>query len=123
MLNNVPAGELEVRDSMVRVKADPAKAVTLGEVMARRGRSITGDGATAARQQGMDVERTTGVHFVEVEVDKETGKVHILKYISVHDVGRPINVTIVENQIEGGTIQGLALTQAEELRFDERTGR
>jgi CO/xanthine dehydrogenase Mo-binding subunit len=70
----------------------------------------------------MNVERTTAAHFVEVEVDKETGKIRLLRYISAHDVGRPINVTIVENQIEGGTIQGLALTQAEELRFDPRTG-
>ena len=122
MLGNAMPADLEIRDSAVRVKADPSRQVKLAEVMQRRGRSVTGDGATAAVQNGMDVERTSGAHFVEVEVDKETGKVHILKYVSAHDVGRPINVTIVENQIEGGTIQGLALTQAEELRFDERTG-
>ena len=122
MLGNAMPADLEIRDSAVRVKADPSKQVKLAEVMQRRGRSVTGDGATAAVQNGMDVERTSGAHFVEVEVDRETGKVHILKYVSAHDVGRPINVTIVENQIEGGTIQGLALTQAEELRFDERTG-
>jgi CO/xanthine dehydrogenase Mo-binding subunit len=58
-----------------------------------------------------------------VEVDKESGKIRILKYIAAHDVGRPINVTIVENQLEGGSIQGLALTQSEELRFDPRNGR
>ena len=122
MLNNAPAADLEIHDSVIRLKSDPSKQVKLGDVMGRRGRSVTGDGATAAVQNGMDVERTSGAHFVELEVDRETGKVHILKYISAHDVGRPINVTIVENQIEGGTIQGLALTQAEELRFDERTG-
>jgi xanthine dehydrogenase molybdenum-binding subunit len=122
MLNNAAAADLEIRDSIIRLKSDPSRQVKLAEVMQRRGRSVTGDGATAAVQNGMDVERTSGAHFVEVEVDRETGKVHILKYISAHDVGRPINVTIVENQIEGGTIQGLALTQAEELRFDERTG-
>ena len=122
MLNNVAPADLEIRDSAVRVKSDPSKQVKLAEVMQRRGRTVTGDGATAAVQNGMDVERTSGAHFVEVEVDRETGKVHILKYVSVHDVGRPINVTVVENQIEGGTIQGLALTQGEEMRFDERTG-
>jgi CO/xanthine dehydrogenase Mo-binding subunit len=122
MLNNAAAADLEMRDSVIRLKADPSKQLKLAEVMQRRGRSVTGDGATAAVQNGMEVERTSGAHFVELEVDRETGKVHILKYISVHDVGRPINVTVVENQIEGGTIQGLALTQAEELRFDARTG-
>ena len=122
MLNNAAAADLELRDSVIRVKSDPSKQLKLAEVMQRRGRTITGDGATAAVQNGMDVERTSGAHFVEVEVDRETGKVLILKCVSVHDVGRPINVTVVENQIEGGTIQGLALTQGEELRFDERTG-
>ena len=122
VLNNAAPTDLEMRDSVIRVTADPSRQVKLAEVMQRRGRSVSGDGATAALQTGIDVERTSGAHFVEVEVDKETGKVHILKYISAHDVGRPINVTIVENQIEGGTIQGLALTQGEEMRFDERTG-
>ena len=53
----------------------------------------------------------------------ETGRVRLLRYIAVHDVGRPMNLTVVENQIEGGTIQGLALAQAEEMRFDPRDGR
>ena len=45
------------------------------------------------------------------------------RYIAAHDLGRPVNLTIVQNQIEGGVIQGLALTQAEEMRFDPRNGR
>jgi CO/xanthine dehydrogenase Mo-binding subunit len=46
----------------------------------------------------------------------------MLRYVAAHDMGQAINLTVVENQIEGGTIQGLALTQAEEMRFDRRTG-
>jgi CO/xanthine dehydrogenase Mo-binding subunit len=68
------------------------------------------------------VERTSGAHFVEVEVNKETGKFRVLRCVAAHDLGRPINLTIVENQIEGGTIQGLALALGEELRYDKRTG-
>ena len=115
--------ELELVDGSVRVKAEPVRTMTVRQFMERRGRSVVGDGSLALGQQGTNVERTTAAHFVEVEVDTETGKVTVLKYISAHDVGRPINVTIVENQIEGGTIQGLALTRAEEMRFDPRTGR
>jgi CO/xanthine dehydrogenase Mo-binding subunit len=107
---------------VIRVKAQPARSVKLAEVMQRRGRSAVGIGNTTQPQTGIEVERTTAAHFVEVEVDRETGKVRILRYVSAHDVGRPVNVTIVENQIEGGTIQGLALTQGEEMRFDGRTG-
>ena len=122
LLDNAAPDTLELRDSVVRLKAQPARSVKLAEIMQRRGRSVVGDGQTTAAQTGMNVERTTGAHFVEVEVDRETGKVRILKYVAAHDVGRPINVTIVENQLEGGTIQGLALTQGEEMRFDPKTG-
>ena len=115
--------ELEMRDSVVRVRADAQRSLPLAEVMSRRGRSIVGDGNVAGAQTGTNVERTPGAHFVEVEVDKESGKIRILKYVSAHDVGQPINLTIVENQLEGGTIQGLALTQAEEMRFDPRDGK
>jgi xanthine dehydrogenase molybdenum-binding subunit len=117
------AEELELVDGAVRVTAEPARTMSLEQVMTRRGRSVIGDGSIAQGQQGTNVERTTAAHFAEVEVDTETGRVTVLKYVSVHDVGRPINVTIVENQIEGGTIQGLALTRSEEMRFDPRTGR
>jgi CO/xanthine dehydrogenase Mo-binding subunit len=123
MLDNTAPADLEMRDGVIRVKADPQKTVTLAQVMQRRGRSIVGEGSTLQPQTATNVERTPGAHFVEVEVDRETGKVTVLRYISAHDVGRPINRTIVENQIEGGTIQGLALCQAEEMRFDPRTGR
>jgi xanthine dehydrogenase molybdenum-binding subunit len=122
MLNDAVAEDLEIRDSVVRLKTDPSRNVALEMVMRRRGRTVMGDGGSTAPQTGVEVERTSAAHFVEVEVDKETGKIRILRYIAAHDVGRPINVTIVENQIEGGTIQGLALTQGEEMRFDPRTG-
>jgi CO/xanthine dehydrogenase Mo-binding subunit len=122
MLDNAAPTDLEMRDGAIRVTAQPARNVTLRAVMQRRGRSVVGGGDTIAPQTGVDVERTTGAHFAEVEVDKETGKVRILRYIAAHDVGRPVNLTIVENQIEGGAIQGLALTQGEELRFDQRSG-
>jgi CO/xanthine dehydrogenase Mo-binding subunit len=123
MLDNAPSAELEMRDGVIRVKSQPQRSVTLAQVMQRRGRSIVGEGSTLQPQTATDVERTSGAHFAEVEVDRETGKVRLLRYIAAHDVGRPVNVTIVENQIEGGTIQGLALAQAEEMRFDPRNGR
>jgi xanthine dehydrogenase molybdenum-binding subunit len=123
MLDNAPATDLEIVDSMIRVKANPSKSLKLADVMQRRGRSVVGVGATTQPQTGVNVERTSAAHFAEVEVDRESGKVRIVKYIAAHDVGRPINVTICENQLEGGSIQGLALTQAEELRFDPRDGK
>jgi xanthine dehydrogenase molybdenum-binding subunit len=117
------AGDLELREGTVQVRSDATRSLPLREVMQRRGRSVVGDGNVAQSQAEMNVERAAGAHFVEVEVDRATGKIRILRYVSAHDVGQPINITVVENQIEGGTIQGLALTQAEEMRFDPRDGR
>lgn len=122
LLDNAPPDDLEMQDSVIRVKGQAARSVKLAAVMQRRGRSVVGIGNTVMPQTGIEVERTSAAHFVEVEVDRDTGKVRILRYVAAHDVGRPVNVTIVENQIEGGTIQGLALTQGEEMRFDGRTG-
>jgi xanthine dehydrogenase molybdenum-binding subunit len=64
-----------------------------------------------------------GAQFVEVQVNTETGEIRIPKFIAVHDVGKAINPTIVEGQIEGGVVQGLGQTLMEELKIDKDTGR
>jgi CO/xanthine dehydrogenase Mo-binding subunit len=58
---------------------------------------------------------------VEVEVDTETGLVRVLKIISVHDVGRAINVQQVEAQIEGCLAQAVGYTLTE--HFQVRAGK
>jgi xanthine dehydrogenase molybdenum-binding subunit len=121
LLDNVAADQLEMRDAVIRVKEQPGRSVSLRDVMQRRN-VVTGEGYTVLPQTGTNVERTSGAHFVEVEVDKETGKFRVLRCLAAHDMGRAINLTIAENQIEGGTIQGLALALGEELRYDKRTG-
>jgi 2-furoyl-CoA dehydrogenase large subunit len=55
----------------------------------------------------------------EVEVDAETGAVKILKYVSVHDAGTIINPKIVEGQIYGGALHGIAGALFEEQVYDE----
>jgi CO/xanthine dehydrogenase Mo-binding subunit len=49
-----------------------------------------------------------------VEVDTELGTVKVLRMVAAHDVGRAINPTLVEGQIEGGIAQGLGLALMEE---------
>ncbi|ALA17243.1 MULTISPECIES: molybdopterin cofactor-binding domain-containing protein [unclassified Chelatococcus] len=56
-----------------------------------------------------------GAHMVEVEVDTALGTVKALKITAAHDVGRAINPTLVEGQIEGGAAQGLGLALMEEF--------
>jgi CO/xanthine dehydrogenase Mo-binding subunit/aerobic-type carbon monoxide dehydrogenase small subunit (CoxS/CutS family) len=56
-----------------------------------------------------------GAHMAEVEVNRDLGTVRVLKITAAHDVGRAINPTLVEGQIEGGAAQGLGLALMEEF--------
>ncbi len=56
-----------------------------------------------------------GAHMVEIEVDTELGTVRVLKVTAAHDVGRAINPTLIEGQIEGGVAQGLGMALMEEF--------
>jgi CO/xanthine dehydrogenase Mo-binding subunit len=60
-----------------------------------------------------------GAQAVELEVDPETGVVHILKAVAAHDVGRAINPTLVEGQIQGGMTQGIGYALFEELQHED----
>jgi CO/xanthine dehydrogenase Mo-binding subunit/aerobic-type carbon monoxide dehydrogenase small subunit (CoxS/CutS family) len=56
-----------------------------------------------------------GAHMAEVSVDMELGTVSVSKITAAHDVGRAINPTLVEGQIEGGAAQGLGFALMEEF--------
>ena len=56
-----------------------------------------------------------GAHMAEIDVDAELGTVDVLKITAVHDVGRAINPTLIEGQIEGGVAQGLGHALMEEF--------
>jgi len=56
-----------------------------------------------------------GAHMAEVAVDTELGTVKVLKITAAHDVGRAINPTLIEGQIEGGAAQGLGHALMEEF--------
>ncbi|MCZ6474421.1 MAG: xanthine dehydrogenase family protein molybdopterin-binding subunit [SAR324 cluster bacterium] len=61
-------------------------------------------------------------HFVEVEVEMDTGRVRILRYVAAHDSGRIINPRLAENQVSGAVLQFLGIALREELYLDERSG-
>jgi aldehyde oxidoreductase len=56
-----------------------------------------------------------GAHLAEIEVDLELGTVKVLKITAAHDVGRAINPTLIEGQIEGGVAQGIGMALMEEF--------
>ncbi len=59
-----------------------------------------------------------GAHGVEVEVDKETGQVKIIKYVAAHDVGKAINPMLLEGQIYGGGVMGLGYALTEKMVYE-----
>jgi aldehyde oxidoreductase len=56
-----------------------------------------------------------GAHLAEVQVDIELGTVRVLRITAAHDVGRAINPTLIEGQVEGGAAQGLGMALMEEF--------
>jgi CO/xanthine dehydrogenase Mo-binding subunit len=58
-------------------------------------------------------------HIVDVEVDRGTGQVQILRYTAVQDAGRAIHPSYVEGQIQGGVVQGIGWALNEEYIYDK----
>jgi CO/xanthine dehydrogenase Mo-binding subunit/aerobic-type carbon monoxide dehydrogenase small subunit (CoxS/CutS family) len=56
-----------------------------------------------------------GAHMAEIAIDIELGTVRVLRIVAAHDVGRAINPTLIEGQIEGGVAQGLGMALMEEF--------
>lgn len=60
-----------------------------------------------------------GTHMCAVEIDVETGETKVLQYVAVDDCGNKVNPLIVDGQVHGGVVQGLAQALWEEASYDE----
>jgi carbon-monoxide dehydrogenase large subunit len=63
-----------------------------------------------------------GAHVCEVEVDPDTGKVTLINYVAIDDVGRAINPLIIHGQVHGGIAQGVGQALLEHAFYDPETG-
>jgi carbon-monoxide dehydrogenase large subunit/6-hydroxypseudooxynicotine dehydrogenase subunit gamma len=123
-LLDVPAGELVARDGSVVVAADPGRAVSYAEI-ARA--CFTARHLTPAEEAGL-IGRATfvvdvmtypyGVHCAQVEVDRGTGGVRLLRYGIGFEIGRAINPMLVRGQLVGGAAQGIGGALFEEFCYD-----
>jgi CO/xanthine dehydrogenase Mo-binding subunit len=95
------------------------KPLTLKEIAAKR--ALTGGpiGAAAAANPGAVAPGYT-TQFCDVEVDPETGKVTVLRYVAAQDVGRAIHAAYCEGQIQGGVVQGIGWALNEEYIYDAK---
>src|SRR5690348_7378623 len=120
----IDAADLEIEDGEVVAKGAPDRKLGLADVAAAatwaHGDLLTGSGAafkpysTVDDDTGeVDSEPHSAISYAacvaDVEVDDETGEVVVEKLVQVYDVGRAINPTLVEGQIEGGAMMGLGL--------------
>ncbi|MFA6978768.1 MAG: xanthine dehydrogenase family protein molybdopterin-binding subunit [Ignavibacteriaceae bacterium] len=67
-----------------------------------------------------NVHYTVGAAAVKIEIDKQTGKVKIPKVVLAVDCGKAINPDLVNGQITGGILQGIATVLYEDMRFDDK---
>jgi CO/xanthine dehydrogenase Mo-binding subunit len=65
---------------------------------------------------------TRQAHFIEIEVDPETGEIFIINVVNVNDVGKVINRMSCEGQQYGGSVMGLSRGITEEMIYDPATG-
>lgn len=67
-----------------------------------------------------NVHYTVGAAGVILEIDKQTGKMHVLKATLAVDAGKAINPELIKGQVVGGVLQGLATVLYEDIRFDSK---
>jgi len=60
-----------------------------------------------------------GTHIAVVAIDTETGQVQLIRYVAADDCGNVINPMIVDGQVHGGVVQGVAQALWEEAVYDD----
>ena len=116
---DVNEDDVEYVDGALQHKSDPELKMTFRQVAARQnatGGPIIGSAGVNPGGAGPCL----ATHIVDVEVDPETGKVNILRYTAVQDVGKAIHPGYVEGQIQGGAVQGIGWALNEEYFFNDQ---
>ncbi|CAN0539791.1 unnamed protein product, partial [Laminaria digitata] len=63
-----------------------------------------------------------GCHVCEIEIEEDTGVVHVIRYSAMDDVGVVINPMLVAGQVHGGVAQGIGQAILENTVYDPETG-
>jgi CO/xanthine dehydrogenase Mo-binding subunit len=121
--------DLEIRDGNVYVKGVPGRAFPLARVLSERYGSsgtVLGRGYYFPQSEG-PVEYFSlemifwllGAHGVEVEVNRQTGEVKVLKLYAAHDLGKAIHPENCFGQIQGGVSMGFGYALLEQILFKD----
>ena len=115
---DVPVDQVTHSDGVFQAVSDPSLKFTFKELAGKldeTGVTVVGRGSVDGKVPGPAF--TT--HIVDVEVDPETGKVDILRYTAVQDVGKAVHPDYTEGQIQGGVVQGIGWGLNEEYFYNE----
>jgi CO/xanthine dehydrogenase Mo-binding subunit len=115
--------DLEIKDGRVQVKGTPDRGMTFSDVYKVASMSQGGPPVVSASTPMQGTTLQYAPQVAEVEVDMDTGEVHVIDVTVVEDVGFAINPLSVEGQLEGGAAQALGYGMAEQMLFDPQTGR
>ncbi|MCL6480403.1 MAG: xanthine dehydrogenase family protein molybdopterin-binding subunit [Firmicutes bacterium] len=116
---------LVFRDKKIFLKSNPAKSVAFAEAV---GAAYIAKALPAGMEPGLEATHffepsnftfPFGAHVAVVEVDPETGEVHLQRYVAVDDCGNVINPLLVDGQVHGGIVQALGQAFLEEAVYDE----
>ena len=122
--------DLELRDGAVRVSGVPDKRLSITEIFKARFGSSVGSmfgGHCFKTEGGLNPKTGKGKAAafwffsacgVEVEVDRETGKVRILRIVATADAGKAIHPEQCELQNEGSMLSGMGSALFEEMAYD-----
>jgi carbon-monoxide dehydrogenase large subunit len=119
--------DIEVRDGRFSVKGSPERGMTLAEVA---GAAYLPNGENLPEGMEPGLEDTTfydpenfvfpfGAHACVVDVDAETGKVDIVRYVAVDDCGPAVNPMLIDGQIHGGVAHAIGQALFERIHYDE----
>jgi carbon-monoxide dehydrogenase large subunit len=116
--------DLELTDATFRVRGTPGKEVALATVAFG---AFTAHDLPDGMEPNLEAQVTYdppnfvfpfGTHVAVVEIDEQTGHVRLVDYAAVDDCGNQINPLIVEGQLHGGILQGVAQALWEEAIYD-----
>ena len=116
---DVPADAIDFADGVFSYRDDAEKRGTFKELASQAGDA----GGPVVAQVSTNPDGSGGgafaTHVVDVEVDRETGKVDVLRYTAVQDAGTAIHPSYVEGQMQGGVVQGIGWGLNEEYIYND----
>jgi carbon-monoxide dehydrogenase large subunit len=117
--------DVELADGKYQVKGSPDKGLALGDIsLAAYVPENMPDGMEPGLEETnfYDPENFVfpfGAHAAVVEVDPDTGKVDLKRYVCVDDCGPAINPLLIDGQVHGGVVHGVAQALYEQIVYDE----